>query len=225
MARLARNTEIYENGLAELARRCAIEDWNQHLRPLAFQEGGYYYRVGYNESQSSEFDKANDNARDTLPDTRCADHSPLSANNQTSTKSEYEPSIIDSLLPFFRKKTVENELRGYLRLEAGWGGVNSVAVPELAVENAISFLNRFPDNLTQPTPMIAADGEVGLYWRYQSAYVELEFAGDGLMFGYCRDLNGNEEFIDDLLVDSFEQMEEAIAVVSKIVSEFSLDDD
>jgi hypothetical protein len=225
MARLAQNTEIHENRLAELARRRAIEDWNQHLRPLAFREGGSYYRIGYDESQTSEFDKATDNARDTLPDTSCADDSSLSANNQTSSMSESSPSLIEEFPHYFRKKTVEGELRGYLRLEAGWGGVNSVPVPEPAVEDAISFLNRFPDNLTQPTPMVAADGEVGLYWRYQSAYVELEFAGDGLMFGYGRDLNGNEEFIDDVSVDSSEEMEKAIAVVSKIVAEFSLDDD
>ena len=73
--------------------------------------------------------------------------------------------------------------------------------------------------------MVAADGEVGLYWRYQSGYVELEFAGDGIMFGYGCDLNGNEAFIDDVSLDSHEEIEKAIATVSKIMSEFPIDDD
>ncbi|MDZ7697073.1 MAG: hypothetical protein U5R49_09200 [Deltaproteobacteria bacterium] len=39
--------------------------------------------------------------------------------------------------------------------------------------------------------MVAADGEVCLYWRHKGAYVEIAFAADGMMFGYGRDLNGN----------------------------------
>jgi len=80
------------------------------------------------------------------------------------------------------RETVEEELWGYLRLEEGWDGSGSVAPSEHAVKNAISFLHRFPDTMMEPTPMVAADGEVGLYWRHKGAYVEIDFAADGMMF-------------------------------------------
>ena len=230
MARLARNTEIYENRLAEFARLSAIEDWEQNLGSLASQGRIYAYGIGHFEKPTSEFETADDyfiqvNASDTLPDTDRAYENRFSPNDQISAKTESGPSLIEEFPHYFRKKTVENELRGYLLLEKGWGGVNSVAVPEFAVENAVSFLYYFPYDLNQPTPMVAADGEVGLYWQYQTAYVELEFAGDGMMFGYGRDLKGNELFVDDVSLDSREEIEEAIATVSKIVSEFPIDDD
>ncbi|OPX39647.1 MAG: hypothetical protein B1H11_02535 [Desulfobacteraceae bacterium 4484_190.1] len=230
MALLAQSTEIYENGSAEFARLRAIEDWEQIIRAPASQGGRYSYSISRIENQTSEFETADDdfnqvNASDTLHDTDRAYDNCFFTDDQTSSKSESQPSLIEEFLPFFRKKTVENELRGYLLLGKGWGGVNSVAAPELAVENAVSFLYLFTYDLKQPTPMVAADGEVGLYWRHQSAYVELEFAGDGIMFGYGCDLNGNEAFIDDVSLDSHEEIEKAIATVSKIVSQFPIDDD
>ena len=230
MVRLAQNTEIHENRLAEFARLRAIEDWEQNLGSPASQGGSYTYGIGHFEKPTSEFETADDyftrvNASDTLQDTDRAYDNRFSPNDQTSAKTESSPSLIEEFPHYFRQKTVEDELRGYFRLEEGWGGVNSVAVPALAVENAVSFLYRFTYDLKQPTPMVAADGEVGLYWRHQSAYVELEFAGDGIMFGYGCDLNGNEAFIDDVSLDSHEEIEKAIATVSKIVSEFPIDDD
>ncbi len=230
MARLSENTESYEDRFAEFARLRTIEDWKQNLWPLTTQGGSYAYGIGYISNQTSEFDTAYDDitrasASDALLDTDRADDDCFFPNKQISAKSESRPSIVEEFAPYFRKKTVENELRGYLHLEEGWNGANSVAPPELAVENAVLFLSRFPYDLTQPTPMVAADGEVGLYWRYQGAYVELEFTGDGIMFGYGCDLQGNEAFIDDVSVDSHEEMEEAIGIVSKIVAEFPLDDD
>ena len=113
----------------------------------------------------------------------------------------------------------------YLNLAEGWDGADSIIVPKLAVENALSFLSKFPLNLAPPTPMIAADGEVGLYWRHQSAYVEVEFAGDGVVFGYGRDLDGKEQFFEDLSIDVDEELTKAIEVVSKIVDGFSLNND
>ncbi|MBW2708165.1 MAG: hypothetical protein JRD04_02610 [Deltaproteobacteria bacterium] len=230
MARLAPNTEVYENRLTEFARLRAIEDWEQHSGSLASQGGRYAYGIGPFEKLTPEFETADDdfirtNTSDTSPDTDRAYDNSSSLNNQTSAKTESSPSLIEEFPHYFRKKTVEGELRGYLRLEEGWGGINSVAVPELAVENAVSFLDRFPDDLKQPTPMVATDGEVGLYWRYQSGYVELEFSGDGVMFGYGCDLNGNETFIDDVSLDSSEEIEKALSTVSKIVSKFPIDDD
>jgi len=68
--------------------------------------------------------------------------------------------------------------------------------------------------------MVAADGEVGLYWRHKGAYVEIAFTADGMMFGYGRDLNGSEVFIDDLLANSDEKVRNAIAAVSRILAEF-----
>jgi hypothetical protein len=122
------------------------------------------------------------------------------------------------------RETVEEELWGYLRLEEGWDGSGSVAPSEHAVKNAISFLHRFPDTMMEPTPMVAADGEVGLYWRHKGAYVEIDFAADGMMFGYGRDLDGKEVFIDDVFADSHEEVESAIAAVSRILAEFPLED-
>jgi len=118
------------------------------------------------------------------------------------------------------REAIEEELKSYLRLEEGWDGVGSVAPSEYAVKNAILFIHRFPDTISGPTPMVAADGEVGLYWRHKGAYVEIAFTADGMMFGYGRDLNGSEVFIDDLLANSDEKVRNAIAAVSRILAEF-----
>lgn len=230
MTYLAENTEKCEDRLVEFARIRAIEDWEQHSGLLASQGGRYAYGIGPFEKPTSEFETADDhfiqmNVSDTLQDADRADDNPFFPNNQTSAKTESSPSLIEEFPHYFRKKTVENELRGYLRLEEGWDGVNSVAPSELAVENAVLFLYRFPDALTQPIPMVAADGDVGLYWRHQNAYVELEFAGDGMMFGYARDFNGKETFIDDVSLDSVKKIEKIIDTVSTIVAQFPPDDD
>jgi len=161
----------------------------------------------------------------TFSETADTNQNGFTSNSQTSTENEPRQSLIEELLPYFRRKTVENELRGYLRLEKGWDGINSVPAPELAVQNAISFLALFPYDLKQPTPMVAADGEVGLYWRHENATLELEFAGDGVMFGYGCNLQGNEAFFDDVPVDSCAEMEEAIATATRIVAEFPRDHD
>ena len=230
MAQVARNTEDYGDSLPKVARNRAIRDWNQNLGPLICQEGGYYYGVGQIENQTSGFGAADNyfvptTASDTLPDLSPTDDRDFPIDDQTSDENESRPSLIERLSPYFRKRAVEDELREYLRLEEGWSGVNSVPAPVSAVENAVSFLYRFSDVLKQPTPMVAADGEVGLYWQYQSAYVELEFAGDGMMFGYGRDLKANELFVDDVSLNSTEEMEKAISTVTRIVEEFPLDDD
>jgi hypothetical protein len=230
MSYLAENTEDYEDGFAEIALDQAIRDWERYSQPMISKSGIYSYSIGHTEDHLSKFgiednDPIGVNTSDTPSDRAYADDYRFLQKNQISTKSQTKFSLIEGRWPYFRKRTVENELREYMWLEEGWGGINSIAPSQIAIENALSFIHRFPDTLTQPTPMIAADGEVGLYWRHQSAYVEVEFAGDGMMFGYGCDFHGNEAFIDDLSVDSHEEMEKAIEIVSDIVAEFPIDDD
>lgn len=230
MEQIALEAEHYGYRATKFDRDRVKRDLKQIFSLIINQEGGYYQGVGHMGDQSSEFGAAdNYSVPNTdsvmLPGPYRIDDQPFTTEDQTSNESEPWPSLIEEFPHYFRKKTIEKELRGYLRLEERWGGVESVAPPELAVENTISFLSRFPDDLTQPTPMVAADGEVGLYWRHQSAYVELEFAGDGMMFGYARDLNGKETFFDDVPLDSAIEMEKAIATVSKIVVQFPRHDD
>jgi hypothetical protein len=230
MSYLAESTEDYEDGFTEIARDQAIRDWERYSQPMVSKSGIYVYSRGHTEDYISRSGiKGNDpiraNTSDTPSDKVYTDDYLFLKGNQISTKSQTKLSLIEGRYPYFRKKTVENELREYLWLEEGWDGVRSVPAPASAVENAISFLHRFPDTLMQPTPMVASDGEVGLYWRYQGAYVELEFAGDGMMFGYGRDLNGKELLIDDVSLDSTEGMENAIATLTRIVAEFPLNDD
>ena len=230
MAHLAEETKVSQGTLVEYARIHAIREWEQSSRLAAYREGGCYSGIAYAENLTSGFEIADDytilsTGSDTLSEFFQSDDKHSFIDDKTSDETESCPSLIEKLSPYFRKMTIENELQGYLQFEDGWDGVNSVSPSESAIKNAISFLHRFSDVLTQPTPMVAADGEVGLYWRYQNAYIELEFAGDGMMFGYARDPNGKETFIDDVLLDSSDEMEKAIATIFEIVAEFPLDDD
>lgn len=230
MAGLALNINTNEESTCYFTRSRAIEEWETAMKATKLSYGGgYSCDIGYLENQTLGSERVIDSTPQRNPSGVLRDMlrniDSCLWDDQSSIKSEHRHLRVEELLPYYLRKNIEEELQKYLDSADGWAGVGSIAVPKPAVENALSFLSRFPRNLLQPTPMAAADGEVGLYWRHQSAYVEVEFAGDGVVFGYGRDLDGNEEFIEDLSIDVGEEMSRGIEVVSKIVAGFSLDND
>lgn len=85
------------------------------------------------------------------------------------------------------KKTLK-ELESYKLLESNWDGYDCPKPIIPNIDKAINFLNLLEKNKFQaPTPMIAGDGEVGLYWTTprdvkDSYYIEISFDTDE---GYC----------------------------------------
>lgn len=99
---------------------------------------------------------------------------------------------------FLRKLRVNRELKNYLYFLDGWDGPDSKPPPESAVSDAVQMLWALPSNILAPIPMVAGDGEVGLYWKWENAYAELNFFGDGCFTYFAKDLDGNKYYADDV---------------------------
>jgi hypothetical protein len=70
-------------------------------------------------------------------------------------------------------------LLSYLDVEEGWDGYRGKIPNRQAVLDAIEFLRLLPDGMPQSEPMLASDGEVGLFWNIDGYYIDIGFYGDG----------------------------------------------
>lgn len=92
------------------------------------------------------------------------------------------------------------ELSRYAGLPKGWDGEGSKPPSRQSIEIAEKIIRQMPDRL-KPSPMLAHDGGLGLYWNSDLAYAELDFQGDNLASFYLRERQGElreryDEFID-----------------------------
>jgi len=71
-----------------------------------------------------------------------------------------------------------------LNLSPGWDGYDGQAPSAGAVFEAQAFLKALPSSVRLAKPMIAGDGEVGLYWDEPGLYLEIGFRGDGRLSWY-----------------------------------------
>lgn len=71
------------------------------------------------------------------------------------------------------------KLYAYLSLPEDWDGYGGVAPSAKAVLDAEDFVRGLPSEMALPRPMIAGDGEIGLYWKSEGGYAEATFVGSG----------------------------------------------
>lgn len=88
-----------------------------------------------------------------------------------------EPSAEDKL---------HARLLSYRDLTDDWDGCGAAPPSIDAVLDAVDFLVMRPRDVPLPSPQIASDGEVGLYWRTGEVHAEVGFYGDGDMSYYAR---------------------------------------
>ena len=82
-------------------------------------------------------------------------------------------------------------LRGYKLLDQNWNGYGGQRPSSVAVEDCIDFLRGLESSYILPKPMVGGDGEVGVFWEMENAYIEVGFRGKGF-FEYLVSINGKD---------------------------------
>lgn len=90
-------------------------------------------------------------------------------------------------------------LNEYRNLSDGWDGGDGIAPSS----DSLSDLEALFDLVVNggypiPDPSISSEGEVGLYWRKNSIYINLEFDEGGLYSFYGQNAKGAVKFLDNL---------------------------
>lgn len=96
------------------------------------------------------------------------------------------------------KKETIDQIKRFKFLEPGWDGYDGVTPSMNAVEDTITLVKALPDNFPLPKPMVSGDGEVGLYWKQENIFIDLEFSGNSFVTYYARAANGKEYFGEDV---------------------------
>jgi hypothetical protein len=105
-----------------------------------------------------------------------ASNSCISKNQTIQLSNDYE--LIDS-----KKKNLDQEykklfqkLYSYKELAQNWDGYNGIQPSEEIVETTESFLNILKNNqIVNPKIMISGDGTIGLFWKNNHNYLEVDF--------------------------------------------------
>jgi len=117
----------------------------------------------------------------------------------------FKPLSIGSSSSFLKESVwsnlflqVKSKIWSYLSYERDWDGYGGVTPTKSAVANAIDFLIKLPKRAVLPRPGLAGDGEVGLFWKSGSLFIDVGFLGDDTYSFYARDKHGNEYYGDEL---------------------------
>jgi hypothetical protein len=85
-----------------------------------------------------------------------------------------------------RNSALSSEIVAYRKLRNGWEGVGSVGPRPSAIRDALTFIDKIPFGAKTPDTTVAADGEVGFYWRTDHGYIDIGFKGDGTISYFAR---------------------------------------
>jgi hypothetical protein len=103
------------------------------------------------------------------------DLQPLRARTEIRPESPEVPAVVE-IPPL---DALIANLYEYLTLTPDWDGEGGVPPKASAVFEAERFLRLLPEGFPLPKPMVASDGEVGLYWKSPDLHAEVTFTGDG----------------------------------------------
>lgn len=85
-----------------------------------------------------------------------------------------------------RNATISSEIISYRNLVDGWDGAGSIAPSRVAINDALSFIDKIPFGAKTPEPMVSADGEVGFYWKSDNGYIDIGFKGNGTISYFAK---------------------------------------
>lgn len=119
----------------------------------------------------------------------------------TNSITRFETEEVVDFVPSSTHYDLLNEIDRAALLADGWDGRDGIAPSRDAVESASVFVRMLPDTVDTPRPLIAGDGEVGVYWKRGKAYIEVGFCGDGNIVFYAGDASGEALASGDMWFD------------------------
>lgn len=93
----------------------------------------------------------------------------------------YDSILVPSTLVGAKESAMQKlrrELDSYKSLKEGWDGYCAELANRDSIMDARVFLSSLPDSPPVPSPMLASDGEVSLFWETSKGYLEASFPGD-----------------------------------------------
>ncbi len=115
-----------------------------------------------------------------------------------------------------RRPRLERELNEYAALEPGWDGPGSIAPASAAIREAVAFVRCLPPSSLAPEPMVAADGEVGVFWRRGGAFIDVGFRGKGTLSYYAETKRNHRPIHGDVCFAEVAAPEDLLAVIAKL---------
>lgn len=114
----------------------------------------------------------------------------------------YDSILVPSTLVGAKESAMQRlrrELESYKSLKEGWDGYCAEPANQHSIMDARVFLSSLPESLPVPSPMLASDGEVSLFWETGKGYLEASFPGDST-YHYIFNAPGIRVGADDLPV-------------------------
>lgn len=104
-------------------------------------------------------------------------------------------SIPDTVTPLNK---LSGTLNGYENLPVDWDGYGGLPPKGETVNDASEFLSLLPKETPLPKPMLSGNGNIGLYWKADDLYLDIEFEGNGT-FSYYAEEAGTAPKFDDMI--------------------------
>lgn len=83
-----------------------------------------------------------------------------------------------------------HEMASFRALEAGWDGLDSDAISEECVDNALAFLALLPSDISMPEASASSDGTVDWHWRNEQYAATVTFFKNGQLAYYAQGDDG-----------------------------------
>lgn len=92
------------------------------------------------------------------------------------------------------------EVNSYIEFSRGWDGSDGLPPSQGALDESLNLLSKLEWlGVVEPKTMLENDGEIGLYWRTESCYLEIGVIGDGDWGTY----GINRSTKDELMIDYY----------------------
>lgn len=94
---------------------------------------------------------------------------------------------------------IESKIRSYITFEKNWDGDGGIPCTKEAAEECLTFIHKL--KVIPSYTGLSGDGEIGLFFRGTSRFIDIGFRGDGNYSFYSRCYNNIEYFGDNLPIN------------------------